>query len=395
MDTLLSLAGIDTSAPAAVRRPVLTLAFGPAAGTSGGIGDALGEIGGAGEGLAAAGSALGIGLGGGVDPWQRSVTAVVVESGLAPFVDVADVSLSADTQAPPVAVGDEGSISLGYEDVPPVTVFSGAVQSIRRDLRGTTRFSVTNGGATLARLRVMQSYEQQSAGEIIDDVVGRAGVGVDSIESGIDFPFFVLDDRQGAYAHLATLARRCGFAVSFTPDGKVRVGPPGGGDPVQTLTYGADVLALSLTDATPTVQTVTTLGDGAAGSHGQDAWSWLIKNPAPVTGTAGDGDPARSFPDPALRSQDAAQRAAAGIATEAGYLAVSGEVLTPGAPAVTPGAVIEIAGAPHEAMNGQFLVHRVRHLYAKRKGFTTCIAFTKLGSGASGFDPLAALGGLL
>jgi hypothetical protein len=395
MDTLLSLAGIAATTPAAVRRPRLTLTFAPASGAAGGIGDALGGLGGAAGGLAAAGAALGVDLGGGVDPWQRSVLSVTVESGFAPFVDVAHVTLSADTQAPPVTVGDEGSIAMGYEDTPPEPVFTGAVQSVRRDLKGATRFSVTNGGAVLSRLRLMQSYERQSAGDIINDVAGRAAVPTDIIESGIDFPFFVVDDRQGVYAHLAAIARRCGYAASFTLDGKLRVAPIGSGDPVQTFSYGADILALTLTDAAPTIASVTSRGDGAAGSHGQDAWSWLIKDPSPVTGTSGDGDPARTFPDPTLRSQDAARAAAAGIATTASYQTLAGDVLTPGAPAVVPGAVIAIAGAPHDAMNGQFLVQRVRHRFAKRTGFTTRIAFSKLGGGDGGFDPLATLGGLL
>jgi hypothetical protein len=395
MDTLLSLAGLAATAPAAARRPLLTLSFAPAGGAAGGIGAALGGLGEVAGALAAAGSVLGVGLVVGQDPWQRSVTAVVVESGLAPFVDVAHVTLAADTQSPAVTVGDEGTVAMGYEDTPPSPVFTGAVHSVRRSLEGATRFSVTNGGVTLSRLRLMQSYERQSAGAIINDVVARASVPTDTIETGIDFPFFVVDDRQGAYAHLAAIARRCGCAASFTPDGKLRVAPIGGGDPVQTFNYGADILALTLTDAAPTIKSVTSRGDGAAGSHGQDAWSWLIKDPSSVTGTSGNGDPARTFPDPTLRSQDAARAAAAGIATAASYQTLAGDVLTPGAPAVVPGAVIAIAGAPHDTMNGQFLVQRVRHRFAKRTGFTTHIAFSKLGGQGGGFDPLSALGGLL
>jgi hypothetical protein len=388
MDTLLSLARLATTAPAAVRRPALTLSFGPPAGASGGLGDALGGL------AAAAGAALGIDTGG-EDPWLRAVVSVMVESGLAPFVDVAHVSLSADAQAPPVAIGDEGSIALGYADASPSTVFSGVVQTIRRDLRGATRFSATNGGATLARLRLLQSYEQQSAGDIVADVASRAGVPTGAIDSGSDFPFFVVDDRRGAYAQVAALARRCGCATSFTPDGKLSFGCIGVDTPVQTFTYGVDILALTLIEAAPIYKSVTSFGEGAAGSQGQDAWSWPVKDLSPVTGTAGDGDPVRAFPDPALRSQDAARTAAAAIATEASALTLSGEVLALGAPAVTAGAVIEIARAPHEIMNGRFLARRVRHVYAKRMGFTTRISFTKLGEGASTFDPLAALGGLL
>ena len=61
------------------------------------------------------------------------------------------------------------------------------------------------------------------------------------------------------------------------------------------------------------VGAVTTVGEGAAGSQGQEAWSWLVKDPSSVTGSAGSGGPERLIQDASLRSTEAAQGAADGI----------------------------------------------------------------------------------
>lgn len=395
MDTLLDLAGLGGSPPPSVRRPVFAITFGPAP-AGGGLGGALGGLGAAGGAVAGAGAALGLDGGGGSDAWQRAAVSIVVESGVAPFADVADIVLAADSQAPSVGVGSAGDISLGYDDASPVIVFTGTVEAVSHDLRGATRLTATNGGATLARLRLLQSYEQQSAGDVVNDVAGRAGVGTGTIEDGSDFPFLVLDDRQSAYAQLAALARRCGFTASIAPDGKLRFGPVGDDDPVRTFTYGTDLLLLSVTAATPRVGATTAAGEGAAGSNGQDAWSWLIKDPSPVAGTAGEGDPSRLVPDATLRSSDAVRTAASGLAARANAQTLVGEALVPGEPTVTPGVTIEISEAPHEEMNGRFLVHRVRHAYTKATGFTTRITFTKVGdAGPVGLGLAGALGSLL
>ncbi len=81
-----------SQAPPAVRKPTFTVQMGGGAAASG-----LGGLAGA------VGDALGINLGGGADPWQEHVTALRVECGLAPFVDVAEIALAVTPQAPSVA----------------------------------------------------------------------------------------------------------------------------------------------------------------------------------------------------------------------------------------------------------------------------------------------------
>jgi phage protein D len=299
--------------------------------------------------------------------------------------------LASSSAAPTVAVGDTGSIALGYADSSPATVLTGTVIAVRHTLHGLTRLTVADGGARLAALRLSQSYEQQAAGDIAGDLAGRVALATDTLESGTTFPFYVLDDGRSAYAHLAALARACGFLAHITPDGALSFAPYHAGEPAQTFTYGGDILALDVAEAAPTTGAITAYGEGAAGTAGADAWSWLVKDPSTVRSSAGSGDPARSFADRSLRSADAVQTAAAGAAAMVGQLALTGTLLTTGAPAAQVGKTIAIKGAPQDALNGSFLVRGVRHRYSKREGFITLLLVARASSDSpNGLAALAA-----
>ena len=325
-----------------------------------------------------------IGLGGSADEWAQSLVSLTVEAGLAPFADAATLHLAGAAPAPDVAVGDSGAVELGYGDDATETVFSGQVEEVRRSVQGETSVTAVNGAAQLSRLRVNQSYEQQKAGDIVRDLAGRAGADTDTVEDGADFPFYVVDDGRNAYQHIAALARKSGYLAYFTPEGKLSFAPFTAGQPVQTFTYGEDVLSLDATEVVPAVGAVTTVGEGAAGSQGQEAWSWLVKDPSAVTGSAGSGDPERLVQDASLRSTEAAQGAAEGIVDAAGRMSLTGELRVPGSPAVVVGSAVEVVDAPQDALNGLFMVRRVRHRFSKRGGFTTLISFGRAGDGGPG-----------
>lgn len=327
---------------------------------------------------------------GSADDWQQAIVSVMVELGLAPSADVVEVRLSGSSPAPDPAVGDSGSVSLGYEDSSPELVFTGQVEGVQHNIHGVTRITATNGGVALSRLRVNQSYEEQTAGQIASDLAQRAGVTTGTIQDGVSFPFYVIDDRRSAYQHIAALATKSGFVAYVNPDGDLDFGPLSETQAVQTFTYGEDILSLEVNQATPALGAVETIGEGAAGSQGKEAWSWLVKDPSSVTGSAGDGTPERQHSDPSLRNSDAAQSAADGMSNAAGLLNITGTLLVPGSPLVAVGITIEIASAPQNALNGACLVRRVRHQYTKRTGFSTLVGFSKTGEGGAG-----ALGGLL
>jgi phage protein D len=324
---------------------------------------------------------------GGAEVWAQALVSVVVEAGRAPFADVVTVFLASEESAPDVTLGDSGTVELGYEDDATELVFTGQVEEVRRSARGTVRVTATDGAAALSRLRVNQSFEQQTAGDIVRDLAGRARVDTDAVEDGASFPFYALDDRHSAYRHIAVLARKSGYLAYFTPEGKLSFAPFTAGQAVQTFAYGEDVLSLRATEVTPVVGAVTTVGEGAAGSQGQEAWSWLVKDPSSVSGAAETGEPERLVQDASLRSAEAAQGAAEGIADATEREKLVGELLVPGSPAVVVGSAVEISDAPQDALNGLFAVRRVRHRFSKRGGFVTWLCFGSTGD--------SRLGGLL
>jgi hypothetical protein len=358
-----SLAG--QSSTAAVRRPLFEVSF-------------------SGSGSGGASPASGALSGGDSDPWLQHVVAVSVDLAVAPSVNTVSVILAAGTQAPAVAPGDEGTVALGYEDDGAELLFTGTVESVSRNIHGQIRIVATDGGGALSRLRVNQSYEQQTAGDIVRDLAGRKEVSTDKVEDGLEFPHYVVDDRRSAYRHIAALGRKSGYQASFTPEGKLSFAPFPDGQAVQTFAYGDDILALEVTQSAPVVTGIGAVGEGAAGSQGQEAWSWLIKDPASVKGTSGESTLERLIQDPALRSQDAAQSAAEALVGAVSRLNITGRMLVPGSPAVVAASAVEISDAPHDALNGACQVLGVRHRFSKRDGFTTLITFSKTGNGGSG-----------
>jgi phage protein D len=364
---------LGASAPPAVRRPQFTVTLGDGAAADNGLGGLAGAI----------GSALGVNLGGGADPWQQHLLALRVESGLAPFADTAEMTLAVTPQSPPVALADSGSLSLGYSDDAAATVFTGVVAEIRHGL-GMQQVRLTNGAAALARLRINQSFEQQSAGDIVSALAELAAVATETVEAGADYPFYVVSQGQSVYRHMAELARQNDFAAWLTPDDKLFFAPLTAGEPVATFTYGDNLLALQMNEAAPVFDAVTVIGEGAAGSQGAKAWSWLVKEPSAVTGDAGAGDSQRLVAAPGLRTGALAQHTAAGMVNRSSTMKVTGRLLATGAPAVTVGSTIEIVNAPQSLANGRFLVHRVRHELTRQQGFTTFISFAKAGEGGGG-----------
>ncbi len=319
--------------------------------------------------------------GGSGDPWQRSLVSVNCNLSLAPSVDTTKLMIANDEQAPAVAIDDEGTIALGFADSSMDIVMTGRIDQLHYDTRNLVHITAVNGGAALSQLRINQSYEQQAAGDLVSDLCSQAEVDTDVVEPGIDFPFYVIDDRYNAYEHIHRLARKSGYITHFTTEGKLYFGPEQSGQPAQKFSYADDILELRIQQNNSSATAVTVIGEGAAGAEGQEAWSWLIKNPDAVTSEAGDGK-ARLIQDATLRSSDACQAAADGVAGRTGSQTLTGRILTPGAPAVVIGSIIEITDAPTEEMNGQFFVSHVMHRFSKQQGFTSLIHFKQAGSGS-------------
>jgi hypothetical protein len=316
------------------------------------------------------------------EDWADALVSVTVEAAVAPAVDAVEVVLAERAGVTP-AVGDTGSVALGYDDDGTEPVFAGSVLAVRRSVTGATRVTAVNGGAALARLRLDRSYEQGSAGKIVSDLAGAAGADTGSVDDGPDLAFYAVHSGRSAWAHVAALATLSGFAARFATGGGLDFGPYAAGAPVQTFGYAEDVLSLEAAELPPSAGAVTVIGEGAAGTAGTAAWGTLVKDPSPVTAQSGSGDPERLVRAPGLRSAAAARGAAAGIADAGAAAAATAELLVAGAPKAAVGAAVAVSGTPDGALDGTYVVRGLRHRYGKREGFTTLLRLARSGGGLS------------
>ena len=118
-----------------------------------------------------------------------------------------------------IAAGDAVDLALGH-DGENERVFTGKVVSVRPSIAGATLRALGRIGALL-NTRVASYYENQTAGAIVRDLVGQAGLSTGSVDEGPLLPRYAVDSRQSAYAHLRDLAERLGCELYADRDGNV------------------------------------------------------------------------------------------------------------------------------------------------------------------------------
>jgi len=100
---------------------------------------------------------------------------------------------------------DEATIDLGYADNGGlIQVITGTVVTVEPGL--TTRRIIGHSPASILLCTfVEQTYEGKTAGEIVRDLVGQAGVDVATVDDGITFPAYVIHGRRTIYHHICLL----------------------------------------------------------------------------------------------------------------------------------------------------------------------------------------------
>ncbi|HVG96507.1 MAG TPA: hypothetical protein VNK05_06395 [Chloroflexota bacterium] len=314
------------------------------------------------------------------DEWQRALAALRIDLDAAGLTNACTLTVAAG-RMPDVAAGDAVAVDLGWTD-DLTTVFTGVVDAVEPGL-DEVRLHALDGGAGLLALRLDQAYERVSAGDVVRDLAGRAGVGVGEVEDGVRFPSYVVDSRRSAGQHVRSLARTCGFESYCDADNALVFRRFSRTLADHTFAYGEDVLGAALFQAEPAVGQVQVDGESPAGSEGEDAWHWLASDWSGYRGRAGSGGAALLVRDAALRTQAAAQAAAEALLDDLRAAAVSGSVTVPGAPQVRLGDAVAIRDAPAGALGAPFRVRRVRHHLTRDGGLVTRIDFTTL-PGAGG-----------
>jgi hypothetical protein len=267
-----------------------------------------------------------------------------------------------------VAAGDPAKLELGY-DGSLTTVFTGVVDRVRADL-SRLHVQALTGMAELLRLRAHQVYENQTAGQIVTDLAGQAGVPKGNIQSGPDLPFYLVDDARNAYHHCRDLAERAGFDLYITPDGKLTFGAFNKFAPDHLFTYAQDVLALQAAQLPATFGRVEVWGESPASSEGAEAASWLVRDFSNSLGVAGSGNTLR-VSDPAIRTKEAAVASAEGRLAALTRRATFGTAVVVGKAEVALADAVTFLQAPAGQLRGIFQVKRVRQRFSKTHGFTT------------------------
>jgi phage protein D len=310
------------------------------------------------------------------DPAQSTVVALDVSLALDTPADQAVIHLGRAGGVQP-GVGVDVTVQLGYADDSMTLVFTGTVADVRPDITAT-RVVALSPMARLLALRVEQTYQNRTAGQIARDLAGQAEVEVEAAEDGVSFLAYVADGGRNAYQHIRALADKSGLDVYVTPEGKLAFRRFAGRVTTHVFAYGQQIIELAVQASPAAAEQVQVYGESPADAQGDQAFAWLTKQFN--AGTAGSGAPTLLLQDPSLRTEAAAGTAARAAARRLRQRTLTGRLRALGRAQVKLGDAVRITGAPDEHMNATFQVRRVRHHVDKRGGFTTEIVFWDTGS---------------
>ncbi|HWS86827.1 MAG TPA: hypothetical protein VN282_07675, partial [Pyrinomonadaceae bacterium] len=136
-----------------------------------------------------------------------------------------DMNVPADScelllaQAVGAEPGEEVRVELGMGD-DLKRVFTGEVIEVRPSLEGF-RLRALGKMNALLKLRVSAVYEGRPAGDIVRDLVRRAGLSYGKLGDGPTLPIFYVDQRASAYRFARDLAERLGYELYTDREGKV------------------------------------------------------------------------------------------------------------------------------------------------------------------------------
>jgi hypothetical protein len=315
------------------------------------------------------------------EPKASATTDLVVTLDMDSLPDTAGIVLG-QVGGIDAALEDAAAVELGYADNGGFTqVFVGQVETLQSSLL-TRRITAISKARALLRLFVDQTYESQTAGQIVKDLAGKAGVDTGTVEDGISFPSYVVDSRRNALAHIRDLAALSGVDVYVDSDGKLVFQAFTSGNVTHDVDYAKQILSLEVDRLADADITVTAWGESPTASAGSDSWGWLTKDFKKSAGTAGSGPVPVTLERSSLRTNSAAKTAASAALRNTQRRAVHGSVVIPGRPEVKLGDAVKLREVPLDGFNDSYQVRRVVHRITKEQGFTTTVGFAAIPSEA-------------
>lgn len=260
-----------------------------------------------------------------------------VTLGLGPAHDRCWLELHALSRNVPTP-GGQVAVALGF-DGEPEDVFTGTAVRVERRPHGAW-VECFAPSWKLAQRRGAQAWVGQGAAQIVNDMLGDAGVDAGTVGADLDVAVFHADDRRTRWAHLVRLAQLAGCDVASTPAGALDVRPPRTGPARATLRRGAELIAwrAAVAAAGPAAPPVGPAG--AASEAGAEQWHLPLASPA------GETPEREAWVPGALRDRNSVRSAAQALADAAARRAVQGEALCWGQPKLRPGDLIKLAELP-------------------------------------------------
>ncbi len=323
----------------------------------------------------------------GTQQWTEQLMSLELHLAAAPSLDVLTVTLPAGAPLK-ASPGDAVDLKLASGEKEEA-VFSGILDSLCHT-PGSIRVRALNAGGVLAQVRPAVTYEQATAGSVIRNLCGEAGVDAGDIDDGVSLAYYAADPSRSALDQVARVAAWSGAMVRISAGNRVDAIVINATQAEVALKYGRELVTLERRKSPAAIQSFTVAGESGAGDTGSpDAHR-------PTTdffaGSRPDGPSKgnRWRSEPALRTAGAAASAAAAsqrvykASREAGAFTA---FLQPG---IRPGTVLEIKDAPDGFPGGPVWVNRVAHRIGPN-GAVTRVHFM---NGGDSFDPTALLGAL-
>lgn len=286
------------------------------------------------------------------------------------------------------AAGDAARLTLGNgENEEPV--FTGTIAAIERGF-DLVRVRALDAGGTLAAFRPASTYEQTTAGEVVQSLCGDAGIDTGDVDDGVDLAFYAADPSRHAYQHIARVAEWSGAIARVSAGGAVDMTVLNATTADLALRYGRELLGIAQESRPAVIETFVVAGESGAGSTS------VPEALRPTTDFFGGNRPdaptrtARLASAPALRT--AAAAASAGAARQRAYTAsrFRGTFDAFLLPRLRPGTIVEIQDLPGGLSSDLIWLRRVTHII-RRDGGVTRAGFAR---GGDAFDPMALLGSL-
>ena len=305
------------------------------------------------------------------DVSASTVVRLGLERAIEQLVDTCELGL-APLGGPRPAIDDPLTIELGFDDTLN-RVFTGVVAEVIPEV---TALRVVGLGATraLTTSRLGKAYTGQTAGQIVRDLAAQAKVKTGTVEDGISFPAYAVDERISLARNISRLAERCGFDGYILPTGELEF-RRFTGSVVHVFTFAQDILDISLSTRPERASDVVVFGESPASDQGDDAASWLTKGFKKGQAGGGRGPESLLVLDPAIRTTVGANLRAEGVLRRSRQLAKVGRLRALGRPEIVLGDALRIEKAPDDRMNDTFQARTIRHRLSRRFGLVTDIDF--------------------